>query len=359
MENLMLLQEQLISPWLSGLGRTIAGNDRVLDVYLHSTAGSVQVGGGGLPQTITSQALPSSWRGVMVNTLSRLSQAIDLRFRLVERPEQAELALYVDREINLGDPSGITFGLTLSNSERATGRSWWEIFLNGPQLQRSNADFVDYVIVHEMAHILGLEHPFDNSDGDFYLSTNPQLSAFPHQTVMAYRQPEGGTWPGWYSATDLAALQQVWGAAPGPDQLTSIYRLYNPGTGFHLFSANRGEIDQVTGQGFVNEGVAYRTSAVASQGLHRFYQLASGRHFYSASDGERDALLANSASGYLYEGVAYQVYAATAAPLNTSPVVRFYDPATATHFYTASPAEQQILQTTQPGWRMEGVAWYA
>jgi hypothetical protein len=151
----------------------------------------------------------------------------------------------------------------------------------------------------------------------------------------------------------------VWGAAPGPEQLTTIYRLYNPGTGFHLFSANRGEIDRITGQGFVNEGVAYRTSAVASQALHRFYQVALGRHFYSANNAERDALVANPASGYLYEGVAYQVYAATAAPLNTTPVMRFYDPVAATHFYTASPAEQQVLQTTRPDWVMEGVAWHA
>lgn len=358
----MLLPSMLISPRLSLQAILTAGTDRVLDVYLHATASSVEVGGGGRSQTITTQALPSRWQQLLVSALGRLSEQIDLRFRLVTQPGEAELALYVDTEINLSDSSGITFGLAVTNSKSQLRSSWWEIFLNGPELHRSTIDFVDYVLIHELGHTLGLEHPFDSSDGDFYLSTDPQRSAFPEQTVMAYRLPQQGVWPSWYSENDIGALQQIWGPAPRGNQLTSIYRLFNPATGFHLYSANSTEIDLLTGisgQGFINEGVAYSTTAIASQPLHRFYQAGSGRHFYSANNAERDALLANPVSGYIYEGVALQVYAAAAAPLNSTPVVRFYDPATANHFYTASPAEQQLLQVTQPDWIMEGVAWYA
>lgn len=354
----MIAPSLLISPQLSLQARLNAGADRVLDVHLHAPAGLASVGGGGQPQTITTQALPSSWRSVVLGALSQLAERIDLRFRLVSQPAQAELALYVDTEINLGGSSGITFGLTYSNADRSTGRSWWEILLNGPQLQRSSTDFVNYLLIHELGHVLGLEHPFDNSDGDVYLSSNPQLSAFPEQTVMAYRQPRLGTWPTSYSGDDLSALQQVWGAAPGRDQLTNVFRLYNPSTGSRLWSANRVEIDQVTGQGFVNEGLAYSTTAVASQGLYRFVQPATGNHFFTASDTERDGLLANPAAGYHYEGVAYQVYSFTAPPLNTTPVIRYTDPSTGSRFYTASQSEQQFLHTSRPNWVNEGVAWY-
>ncbi|MBM5801899.1 MAG: calcium-binding protein, partial [Cyanobacteria bacterium K_DeepCast_35m_m2_023] len=37
-------------------------------------------------------------------------------------------------------------------------------------------------------------------------------SAFPEQTVMAYRNPLSGSWPTWYSDSDLEALVGLWGS---------------------------------------------------------------------------------------------------------------------------------------------------
>jgi Ca2+-binding RTX toxin-like protein len=65
-----------------------------------------------------------------------------------------------------------------------------------------------------VGHTLGLEHPFDFSDGDGFESSNPSLSAFPEDTVMAYRSPREGVWPNFYSLNDLEALISQWGAEP-------------------------------------------------------------------------------------------------------------------------------------------------
>ena len=81
-------------------------------------------------------------------------------------------------------------------------------------------------------------------------------------------------------------------------------------------------------------------------------------HFYTASISERDALIATSDSGYLYEGVAYQVFDSQVAPVGSTPVYRFYDPLQGTHFYTANNQEMLILESTQPNWIQEGIAWY-
>lgn len=354
----MLETASLISQRLSLTSQLVAGNDKTLNVYLNRNAGTASVGGGGVPQVITTLAMPEAWRSYLTSTMASLSSGIDLQFRFVEQASAADIAFYVDREIELNDPSGITFGLTLSNVDRGSGRQWFEIFLNGPELLSASNDFVQYVLGHELGHALGLEHPFDGSDGDFYLSTDPQRSAIPSETLMSYRQPEGGVWPGSYSQADLQALSQIWGAA----SRVQVYRLYNPQSRQHLFSANSTEIDALTGSqgmGFVNEGVAYATSGSAPQGLHRFFQTATGRHFYSANDQERDLIVANPASGYVYEGVAYRVYGSASPPQGGTAVVRYFDPLQGSHFYSASVQEQAILQSSQPTWVREGIAWYA
>lgn len=371
----MLDPSVLISPVLSLDALNIAGADRTFRVYLHDRAGRVAVGAGSMPQTITSLAPPARWLQFAEQQLAAISSRVNVRFERVVDAAQADLAVYLDTEINLDQSTGITFGITLPNVDRQTRRQWTEIFLNGTQLQSQTEDFSKYVFNHELLHALGLEHTFDNSDSDYYLSTNPLLSATPEQTVMSYRQPISGRWPVDLTEDDYRALIQIWGAAApvisrassaGSLQSTSqpssqVFRLFQASTGKHLFSSNAAEIDLLTGtngSGFVNEGLAYAVSSGANQELYRFYQPSTGVHFYSANAAERDGLVAAVGSGYLYEGVAYRVFAATAAPQGSTAVVRFYDPSRGTHFYTASAAEQRILETSQPTWVREGAAWY-
>ena len=68
------------------------------------------------------------------------------------------------------------------------------------------------MLLHEFGHALGLEHPFEAADGDTVNgSTNPWTSAFPEETVMAYRFPLSGEWPEFFTDNDLQALVQIWG----------------------------------------------------------------------------------------------------------------------------------------------------
>ena len=109
-----------------------------------------------------------------------ISDKVDLNFRLVSSREDADIVFYYDTEIDLSlEDDSTTFGLTVSNYDFLTGRRWVEIFLNAPALNLSSPDFQSYVFNHELMHALGLEHPFDGSDGDYYLSTDFNKSAFP------------------------------------------------------------------------------------------------------------------------------------------------------------------------------------
>lgn len=99
-------------------------------------------------------------------------------------------------------------GLALTNENVES--SFWEIFLNAPAFE-GDLSYLYYAALHELGHTLGLEHPFDDFDSDVFVSDLPSLSAFPEETIMAYRDPLGDRWPTVFSSSDLAALKQIWG----------------------------------------------------------------------------------------------------------------------------------------------------
>jgi len=355
----MVATNFLISPILSLDALAIAGADKTFRVYFHDQEGEVTVSLGHSPQIITALSPSDAWLLFATNQLAKISNSADVSFQRVYDSANADISFYHDTSIQLGDPNATVFGLAVTNKQGS--RQWTEIFLNGPELQAESEDFNNYVFNHELAHALGLEHAFDDSDGDVYLSTDPQLSATPEETVMSYRSPESGVYPNDLSVNDYNALLQIWGSPQTQSTENIVYRLYQQSTGRHLFSANSTEIDILTGvsaSDYINEGIAYQVQEGADQDLYRFFQPYTGLHFYSANSEERDHLINLSQSGYIYEGVAYKVFSASSAPQGSSSVSRFYDPVASTHFYTANLEEQRILEVTHPSWIMEGTAWY-
>jgi hypothetical protein len=202
----------LISQELAAFTQDILLHDPTLEIYLHRLGGTVRVNGGSFGrQTIQSLPMQASLAHFIERSIARLDRLLALDFALIPTAETADIAIYLDTEIQTD--LSLTLGLAVQNSE--IGGSWWELFLNGPALGDS-PDYLHYALIHELGHALGLEHPFDNSDGDFHGSRSPEHSAYPEQTVMAYRDPLTGVWPSWYSSSDLSALVSVWGQEATP-----------------------------------------------------------------------------------------------------------------------------------------------
>ena len=205
--GLSIAPAELLDNGSVAVTRQATVTDGVLDYYLHTPGGAVVVSGGGFgEQIIRSVSIPDEDQSYFNAMVRRLDSIIDLDFRLVGSAAAADVDLYYDSEIQVGG-GGSTLGLAITS-----GDGGWELFLNYPEIEFDEA-YRRYVLIHEFGHSLGLEHPFEASDGDAFNGiTDPWLSAFPEDTVMAYRNPSSGTWPDFFTDNDLNALIAAWGA---------------------------------------------------------------------------------------------------------------------------------------------------
>lgn len=200
---------ELVSQELANFTKAVLRTDPFLDIYLHVSGGPVWISGGEFgDQQILSLPISAADQAFIESVVSELDVRLDLDFRFTRSADESDLALYFDTVIDLGG-SGTTLGLAIPNV--ADGRRFWEVILNYKEFNGDIA-YLRYALIHELAHALGLEHPFDRSDGDSFKGiANPWGSAYPEDTVMAYRSPLGGQWPQAYTENDWLALESIWG----------------------------------------------------------------------------------------------------------------------------------------------------
>lgn len=199
--------EELVSPELLGASLRIFGDTTAgpIPIFLQENPGDARIGGGSAgPQTIKTLGIDATIKSWMVAAVERLDALLDIDFVFSPTSNGSKINVYLDTEINLGG-GGTTLGVALSNEFRRS--SWWEVILNGPPLLSDEAYF-QFAFIHELGHVLGLEHPFDGSDGDLGGERfgDPDASV----TAMSYTRPSTG-WPSFYSAADIAALVSIWG----------------------------------------------------------------------------------------------------------------------------------------------------
>ena len=156
-----------------------------------------------------------------------------------------------------------------------------------------------------------------------------------------------------------AALALAAVLAPAPalaaTATKTMYRLYNPNSGEHFYTASAKERDGVVAAGWRYEGVGWTAPVKSNSPVYRLY--SGTDHHYTTSAAERDHLVS---VGWKYEGVGWYSDDARGVPLyrQFNPNV---DPSaprnnSGSHNYTTSKAENDHLVSL--GWRAEGVGWY-
>ena len=129
-----------------------------------------------------------------------------------------------------------------------------------------------------------------------------------------------------------------------------MYRLYNPNSGEHFYTASAYERDSLVKEGWESEGVGWIAPAKSDTPVYRLYNPNAGDHHYTASAYERDSLVK---AGWRYENVGWYSDDAEAVA-----VYRQYNPnaVSGAHNYTTSTYERDML--IKAGWNDEEIGWY-
>ena len=129
-----------------------------------------------------------------------------------------------------------------------------------------------------------------------------------------------------------------------------MYRLYNPNSGEHFYTAGVGERDSLVSLGWKYEGVGWKAPKTSDTPVYRLYNPNAGDHHYTMSSGERDYLIT---VGCNYEGIGWY-----SDDSETVPIYRQYNPNanSGSHNYTVNKSENDWLVGL--GWQDEGIGWY-
>ncbi len=135
----------------------------------------------------------------------------------------------------------------------------------------------------------------------------------------------------------------------------NMFRLYNPNSGEHFYTANLDEAKKVVAAGWQWEGIGWVAPDTSKAPVYRLY--SGTDHHYTANKDERDHLVS---VGWKYEGIGWYSDDDQGVALfrqfnpNVNPSAKRNN--SGSHNYTASKAENDKLVSL--GWRAEGIGWY-
>ena len=145
-----------------------------------------------------------------------------------------------------------------------------------------------------------------------------------------------------------------------PVAMQTMYRLYNPNSGEHFYTASTSERDSLVQVGWSDEGIGWYAPLDSGTWVYRPYttpvyrlynpNASFGDHHYTTSKAECAFL---EAAGWSNEGVGWLSTSDEGKALH-----RLYNPNadSGAHHYTMSEEEAHYLDSI--GWSYEGVGWY-
>ena len=126
-----------------------------------------------------------------------------------------------------------------------------------------------------------------------------------------------------------------------------MYRLYNPNSGEHFYTASEYERAYLINIGWNNEDVGWIAPSDGDP-VYRLYNSYAGEHHYTLSAYERDHLIS---VGWNDEGIGWYSGGRT-------PLYRQYNPNAYANNHNYTTSEYERDNVLAAGWNDEGIGWY-
>ena len=148
----------------------------------------------------------------------------------------------------------------------------------------------------------------------------------------------------------MQSLDDGGAVIPVKEGTNIMFRMYNPNSGEHFYTAADAERRMLVRAGWRYEGCAWYAPITSDTPVYRLYSQSTGDHHYTANAAEKDMLVS---IGWNYEGIGW--YTTDSG----EPVYRLFNPnatGAGSHHYTTSAAERDYLSSIT--WQSEGIGWY-
>ena len=165
---------------------------------------------------------------------NNIDEIIDLDFEEMSTNNGSNIDIYSITESSLFKENVVGQAIQQSAEEG----SWWEILWKDLDNKSNTSSVEKNTIIHEIGHVLGLSHPFEDPFNEKWTSED---------TIMSYNKGING-WNTWFSNSDIKALKSIWGR----ENDNGFIKIDGPSKNYKFHKSSENEYMIKTDTGFEN-----------------------------------------------------------------------------------------------------------